>query len=446
MTERRGVALIVALIVLLIIALLGASVMMLYINEDRFIDDKIKRTRLYTYVESGISEAVRRLSLEPDDSLYIGDRSDPLDAGWTVYILNSDSLPGDSPPVFFKSSVQMLLPESLRIPYTTKVFDKDYSLVVHHKRKDDDNNKIIYYNWRDKTEESHEPSTYEGIFSPVEVIEVTGKAEDLEKRVMVEVVRKGVDVDIKAAFSCDSDVEIRGKLTCCGHNHNLQTPWGTDAGENRYECFDNGEDGDDALWHILREDGQSHGAKETEYRKDSKDPKCSEVGCIPGISAPGHSIKINENSSIRGNPDFTNDGAVATFNNIYKIFGISGPDELEDSLLWRSIEGGTINGGSFTGLYKCEEDLSLSGVININGVLWVTSNLRQDGHLFVKGLIYSESDIQFNGKFWILGAVVTEGNARRVIHPFDGTGVLLYSKGAIERAIASGNGCHRYSK
>ncbi|GAJ17732.1 unnamed protein product, partial [marine sediment metagenome] len=70
----------------------------------------------------------------------------------------------------------------------------------------------------------------------------------------------------------------------------------------------------------------------------------------------------------------------------------------------------------------------------------VTGKIKQTGHFFARGLIYSQLDMQFNGNVWILGAVATEGDSHITIRLFNGSGVLLYSSKAIQRAIAQSYG------
>ena len=448
--ERKGISLVVALIVLLLLALLGASIMMLSVNEEKYINARIGKIRALAYAKAGGAEVIRRLSLEPSEPLYIGESGETYNPGWKTYILLTTEPPENNPPLYYKSSLQISLPDSQRLIYTTKDVEPKYSLVVHHKVNRENSDEIYFYNWKDKREESHEPSTYRGRFFPVEVIEAVGRVGNASSKIRVEVVRESKPVRIAAALSCNCDVTIKGKLVCCGHNHRFSTPWGTDVGKERYACFDDLDDPNDPVWHIRRDDGKTHSIKhfketsnsDSFYMKDEVEIQCSEKGCLPGISAPGHKINLLPRSTVRGNPDTTTDSTVAGFCNICKVFDVSNEEELEDKYPWEEIVPGEIKDGRYTGFYRCNGDLRISGVVNFTGVLWVKGNIEQRGHLFAKGFIYSEKGSYFNGNFWLLGAVAIEGNSQVRLKPFNGSGVLLYSSDAIERAIAQGQNYH----
>ncbi len=438
--KRRGITLVVSLIILLLLTFLGASILILSLNDEEIVSDKIRHIRSRAYAEAGVSEAIRRLSLDSSDSLYIGDPNYHYNPAWTIYILLTIDPPVNNPPVYYVSSVQMSLPDSQRFDYTTEKLDLHSSLVVHHKINLHDSSQIFYYNWEKMCEESHDPSTYNGTFFPIQVIEATGTVWNAQRKIRVEVARKATPVNIAAALSCDSDIEIIGDFVCCGHEHLFTTPWGTDAGINHYECFDDPDDPNDPVWHVHRYDEQQHANKQDNYEKNAVDMRCSQVGCKPGISAPEHTINLGGRSDVSGNPDWTNDPTVANFYYLYQILGASSWEDLEVMFPWQNIGPGTIAGGNFTGFYKCEGDLYLSEVTNFTGVLWVTGKIKQTGHFFARGLIYSQLDMQFNGNVWILGAVATEGDSHITIRPFNGSGVLLYSSKAIQRAIAQGYG------
>ncbi len=435
--ERKGIALVVALIVLLMLTLLGTAIMMVSMNEEQIIINKVGHIRSLVYAEAGISESIRRLSLNSSDSLCIEDPNRPYDPSWTTYVLLSSNPPADNPPVYYRSSVQTNLPDSQILNYTTGNLDPHNSLIIHHKINSNISNEIFYYNWENISEESHDPATYNGPFSPIEVIESVGIAMNARRKVRVEVVRRSPSLNIAAALSCDCNVEITGKFVCCGHNHLFTTPRGIDAEINPYECFSTT---NSPVWHVYRPDGQPHGDVANDYIKKTVDSKCSNVGCLPGISTPGHKIILSDLSDVRGNPDWTEDPSVAGFYNLYQIFGTLSWEELEMIYPWQHLDSDTIDGGNYEGFYKCEGDLYLSGSTSLSGILWVTGKIVQNGQFTARGLIYSQSGIQFRGDVWILGAVAIEGNSHETIQPFNGSGVLLYSYREVERVVAQGKG------
>lgn len=437
--QRKGIALIAALIILLLLTLVGATIMMMAVNEQKTVSDKIDDIATLAYAKAGVSEALRRLSLDPSDPLSIGDVHYPYNPEWTLFILLTDKLPSVEPPLYVTSSVQIGLDDSLIIRYTTDEVDTLNSLAVHHKRNPKNKREIYYYNWETMKEEPQDPATYRGKFFPVEVIEVTGITGSVKRRIIVEVARKSLRISSVAALSCDCPVNLIGKIVCCGHNHLFTTPWGTNAGANRFECFDDPFDNHDRMWHIPRNDGQIHADKGKAYQKGEIDWKCSSVGCVPGISSPEHSVGISTKAIVRGNPDWLTDSQHTNFLFLYQMLGTRSWDELKEKFSWIHLEPGTLSGGSYSGFYSCDGDVSFTGVVNFTGVLWVKGRIKQKGHFFARGIIYSEKNVLFDGNVWILGTVCVEGGGG-VLRPFNGSGVLLYSHDEMERAVGQAQG------
>jgi hypothetical protein len=434
--ERRGAALIVALIILLLFALIGSTIMVLSVNDDRMINDRMNNIGALAAAEAGIAEAICRLSLPPSDTLMIWDPGIPLQTGWSAYLLFSEEVRTPKPPVYYEKSIQMQLPESLRIAYSTAQVDTGRTLMIAHKREVKEEYNISYYNWNEDIEEAHDPRSYQGKYYPVEIIEATGNSGNVERTLQVEVAKHAFVPRIAAALSCNANIAISGKLTCCGHNHRFSTPWGTNAGSERLECF--GEPDGGGGWHELRPDGKPHATVLLE--KGEIDQMCTRAGCLPGIAAPGREITVGDRSVIHGNPDWTGDSSGAAFYCLYQMLNTASWEELEDRFAWQVLEPGTIDGGSFVGYYRCEGDLELRGVVNFTGVLWVTGKLKQRDHLSVNGIVYAGQSLVCNGNVWILGAVAIEGAGQALVKPFNGTGVLLYSREAIERALAAAGG------
>jgi hypothetical protein len=156
--------------------------------------------------------------------------------------------------------------------------------------------------------------------------------------------------------------------------------------------------------------------------------------------APGLEIRVGNRSVIRGNPDSINDLSGRKFLYLFEMLNTAGGEELKERFPWQLIEPGTIDGGNYVGFYRCEGNLELRGVVNFTGVLWVTGNLMQRGYFSASGIVYAGRSLQCNGNVWILGAVAIEGEGQEWVHPFNGSGVLLYSVDGIARALAAAGG------
>jgi len=444
MMKKNGVALVISLLILIILTLFGAAIMMLSINKKHTITDQLDYIRALANAKAGIAEAVKRLSMPADDSLNIQDPETPYNPDWKVYILLTNNLPSDSPPVYFRKSIQMDLPDTERLNYTTTNFVPNYSLLIHHKRYKKAAGEIFYYNWKTNKEEHHNPLTYSEQFFPVEVIEVTGREGNVKRRIRVEIQRKSVSIALKAALSSGCDVEVEGKLICCGHNHKFDTPYGTDMGENPFECFYEPDVQGDRTYHIMREDGKPHAVKHSidtngkvsPFVKTLPDSQCRLSGCLPGVATASHTIKLGENTIVRGNPDWVSNPVFGGFNYLYRILGTANWKELGDNYPWQILERDILSDTSLVGFFKRDGDLTLRGNVEFTGVLWITGNLKQNGKFNAKGLIYAGKGMRFDGNVWILGGVVIEGKSKKVVSPVGGRMVILYSEGAIQRAIA----------
>lgn len=430
MKQRKGIALVVSLMILLIMTLLGVAIMMFSVNEEQIVGNQMRHIRSLAYAEAGVSEVVRRLNLEE-----IGD---PMNGGnyapaWETFILLTANPPANQGDTYFASSVQMNLEPGQRLQYSTENVDTDLSLIVHHKRNPG-TNEIFYYNWTNRTEESHDPTTFDGAFFPIEVVEATGRIGNANRKIRVEVAMRSTPINVAAALACDFDISIGGNFVCCGHNHRWETPDLTDAGADHHECFR------DPNWHVDRQDGLPHADEANEFVKLLVEQRCSEVQCLPGVSSPLHNIGQQGNPDVRGNPDETSDPTIGEFFEIWEMLGAEDEADLLEKYEWQDIGPGVIDDVILTGFYRCAGDLHISGASRLKGVIWVTGDLIQTGNFIGRGLLYSQMDMHLNGTSWILGAIATSGDAEVLISPVNGNATVLYSSEAIQRAISSAFG------
>ncbi len=431
MKQRKGIALVVSLMILLILTLLGVAIMMFAVNEEQIVGNQMRHIRSLAYAEAGVSEVVRMLNLEKIADPMVGGNYAP---DWKTYVLLNTTLPGTQGNTYFVSSAQMTLPGSLLLEYSTEYLDTLNSLVVHHKVNPAHLSEIFYYNWNTRTREPYNPTTYDGAFFPIEVVEATGRIGNANRKIRVEVAMRSAPVNVAAALACDFDIQIGGNFVCCGHNHRWETPDLTDAGADHHECFKV------PNWHVVRKDGLPHADEANEFEKIMVDPRCSEIQCLPGVSSPLHNIGQQGNPDVRGNPDKTNDPTIGEFFEIWEMLGAEDEADLLEKYDWQDIVPGTIDDVILKGFYRCAGDLHISGASRLEGVIWVTGDLTQTGNFIGKGLLYSQMDLHLNGTSWILGAIATSGDAEVLISPVNGNATVLYSSEAIQRAISAAYG------
>lgn len=462
-----GAALVIALLVLLVISVFGAALIVTTTTETKISSHQLRDSQALGVAEAGVEEVISRMSLHPADRDYIGDASFPLRLDWRTTVLLTDSPPPDSLPHYYVKSIQMgSTGDKLR--YSTDDRDDPDNLVVYHKTQGD----LIYFcNLSDRSLYLESP---DHIGFPVEVIEVTGRKGNAERRIIAEVV-KVVDpryVPTGGAFwwwggLTGSD----GSMKICGHNHygNL------DLSTGLYDTPDCDP------FHIEPCQFPYRGMGDSMWTWGIQDPEnCDPPGCAVGVNSVPHvhwwtpqwdNIEYVE---LYGNPAVKYPHP--PFPRLWEILGYPDEATMRNELPWHTVSSGdTLKGPCMV------EDLKLridkhTPLGKGHGILWVrgdkkpgsqdnyygdldigkTDDPEQFGFTYT-GLLYVEGSLKAHrhSTFRTLGTVLVRtgdlapadpnpNSSSGAIGPIDGDIISCYSSDAIAKEVVGISGHYQF--
>ena len=201
--NERGVALVMAIVVLLVISALAAIVMGNLAIERRIGGHGLRATRGLHLAEAGIAEALSRIR-SGDLAL---DVNNPK-AVARIFLVDAGSLPKVGADTVALASVQ---PEDERLEYSTASNGED-ALTISFKI-DPATGRIVRH------DEARSPALNDRTGLPVYVVTATGRVNGDRSTVVTEVVRKPWHPVLSAAFTCGVAVKTDGNVALCGYAH-----------------------------------------------------------------------------------------------------------------------------------------------------------------------------------------------------------------------------------
>ncbi len=380
---ERGIALVVALLVLLVLSML-AVVLMVSVNVDtRITSHGLRQSEALNCAEAGIGEAQARIR-KGDIALATSNPRAVVQifnaAAGSVPVLGTDS-----------TALATAQPAGAWLAYSTAT--RGPNVLTVEFKTDSGKTKIFKY------DEDKDPAVQSTSGLPIYVITSTGRAGGDQRRVRTEVYQKPIPVTTYGAVTANVGVELTGSAYICGHNHSASTPTGyADANPYPYHT------GDDDLAGVWSTDA----------------------------------ISINGAASPEGNPDTTTyrTGAYTGEHGFYAgpwdVFGMTEAD-------FYSWLGPPVSSppNPPVGLVYIDGSASYQGGDG-TGFLYITGDLTVNGNFTYRGLIYVEGDLKINGTTWILGGMIVEGATE--IKIANGTCDVLYSSEMIQQAISSAGG------
>jgi Tfp pilus assembly protein PilX len=389
--NERGVALVMALLVLLVLSLL-AAVLMLSINVDTKITGHgLRETDAFNVAQAGLSEAMTRLSDPTDIAL-------PNNPRAVVQIFN---VAAGSVPVLGVDSTAYSTgqPAGAWLGYSTATRDTNALTITY---KTDPARTLIY-----KYDSSLNPAVQTTSGLPIYVVTATGQVGGDHKRVRSEIIQRPIIVNAKGAFVAQVGVNCSGASVVCGYNHRADTPTGTGAS------------------------GRT-GA-----------PPCDtwEVGSgdMPGVWS-ADSITTGGSSLQYGTPA-TSAGQAGFYTGPWDVFSMSqaeffswvGPPVSSEPGTPKGIYYLDNNGVSGDGSGK----FAYQGADG-EGFMYVDGDMSINGNFTYRGLIYITGDLKINGTCWILGGLVVKGNV--TVKLANGNCTVLYSGDAITQNVTKYGG------
>lgn len=394
--NERGVALVVALLVLLVLSLLSVVLMMSVSVGTKIAGHNVRESQALYTAEAGVSEAIARIrnSEGPDPS---GSARQVvqvfLTAAGSVPALGADSTglnTGQPSGQWLDYSTASRGPNVLTVEFKT-----DSARTVVH-RYDPAKNPPV--------------NTTTGY--PIYRITSTGRVGADMRRIVTEVIQKPITVNAKGAIVANVGIDFSGNSNVCGFNHSADTPAGTTGqGGGVGNCDEN-----NAIQHWELGTGDLAGAWST------------------------GSITSGGSSSQTGNPPRS-----PSQSGFY-----AGP--------WEALTMGQSDFFSWVGAPTSNPPADPKGIIYVDnnsttqdqsancayhggdgeGFLYVDGDMTVNGNFTFRGMIYIEGDLKINGTCWILGGLIVRG--KTTVKIANGNGTILYSRDAIEQNISKYGG------
>jgi hypothetical protein len=360
--------------------------------------------------EAGVEEALHRMSL-----------SDPTNVTVNGSTFNAAIRDPSSPPnPDWKARIFLCRPGSAPAPgaddYHTVTIQNQADWLVYSHASDLTEALTIEHKWRDRdgdgVRDANEVVLYDGgryppenfvKGTPVEVITALGKSATAEREIRVEATRLPLNVNARAAVLCDNGVDVRGNVTVCGHNHDIDTP----EYDQIPACMD-----------------------DEQCANRTQD---AQAGCLVGVMTTGDPINQNGSTDLGGYPSPKDSSSANQFYTLAETLGLT-QDELDEILAQADYtdvdQADPQDGITYVDNEGGSEARWSHG--NGTGLLYITGDLRVTGNFTWKGLIYVEGDMDFHGTAWLLGAMVVKGTSTVGASLSSGNPTVLYSSDALD--------------
>jgi Tfp pilus assembly protein PilX len=405
-SDERGMALVIALLILLALSALGAALMITVGTETRIAGHQLRDTQALAIAESGVQEAMLRLRTGevPDD---LNKRMVTL-----VYEAPAGSIPVSGTDT---TSLPTLQPAGSYLGYSSaskkfaqgsttdlQVLTVRYKTVITPGSPAD--TQIVRY------DDTHNPKFNTVTGTPVFQIVSTGTKNLSSRSVVAEVTRARFNILAKGAVVAHVAIQFKGNIKICGHDHRADTPAGTEPPA----C-------NSSIGSWLSSD--AHGS------------------CMPGGWSESNITKQGS-PEVLGEPADYQQNQSGFYSGPWDAMGMN----QTDYWTWVGPSIASIPGGVPNGIYYLDNDATKqnqSGDWAFNGgdgegFLYCDGKLSLNGNFTYRGLIYVEGDLDINGNCWILGGIVVHGNA--TVKIANGSAVVLYSAEAIQQYISKYGG------
>lgn len=391
--NERGVALVIALLVLLVITLL-AVVLMAGVSVNRQVAGQdVRMRKALNIAEAGLGEAMARIK-NNDAAL---DAANPR-ATAQIFLTTPGSVPVEGVDTTALATVQTA---GTWLAYSTPTKSNN---VLTVRWKTDPGRTVIY-----KYDATKNPAVQTTSGLPIYQIFSTGLDGTARRAIVAEVIRKPYFVNAKAALAANVTIIFNGTSQVCGYNHSADTPdYAGDAGRGNV-----GTGGDCVPWEI------GGGDLPASWTTSS-------------TTSGGSALQA-------GTPS----------NNVTNGTGFySGPWDMlsmpqADFLSW--IGPPQANPSNLNGIIYVDNNATLqdySDSFGIHGgsgegMLYIDGNCTINAGFTYRGLIYIEGDLQLNGTAWILGGLVVHGQTQV---KNNGKATILFSSDAITQKLAKYGG------
>jgi Tfp pilus assembly protein PilX len=392
---ERGIALVVAMLVLLVLSML-AMVMMASVAVNRQVAgiDMVRRKALDN-ADAGVAEALMRIR-NRDVGMTPGNPR----ATAQIFLAATGSIPAVGVDTVAMGTAQ---PAGSWLNYSTAAKSPDV-LTINYKT--DVNRTGIYRYDPAASPKIH----FGGQGYPIYEITSTGTAGTARRTIVTDVVAKPIQVNAKGAVCVGRDVDIMaGNAVVCGYNHSADTTPVGSAGDNG-----RGNAPDCQPWEVA-----------------GPLPAVWSAGVISGGGAATTYSSVNPVNTQNGTGFYAGP---------WEMLGMTQP-EFQDFIGPPVASQPNINGLVYIDndaiMGNQSDSGSGNGVAYHNqtgeGMLYVDGDLTLNAGFVYTGLIYVEGNLKLNGSSWILGGLVVRGLAQ--VH-LNGGCTVLYSSDAINQELS----------
>lgn len=398
--EERGMALVMALLVLLTLSLLMVALLTTVNTDTKLAGHGIRESRALNYAEAGVAEACSRIR-NGDIPNFLNNNPRRVAV---IYNCAAGSVPALGVDSIGLATAQ---PAGQWLQYSSASRDTTNQLTVSYKT--DAGRSIIY-----KYSQIMNPAVNIVSGLPIYVIKSTGRDGGDRRTIVAEVIQKPIQIAMHGGLVSGTDIKFVGNAVTCGFNHRGDTPTGTGS---------NGRLG-------------AGGCDEN----PAAVPPQWEIG-VGDLAGAWSSVGINQGGT--GQPF----GSPAMSQNNGTFY--AGP--------WEALGMTQAEFWSWVGPPVAALPASQSGIIYLDnnathqdrtgswnynaasgeGFLYVDGSLHLNAGFTWRGLIYIEGDLDLNGQAWILGSIIVRGNGQT---KFNGGATILYSYDAIQTSVTKYGG------
>jgi len=389
---ERGIALVMALISLLVVAVIAVVLMTSLNIERRVSGNDLRDSQALNLAEAGVGEALSRIRNFDISLSQANPRSVAqifLTSAGSVPVLGTDSI-----------GIETKQPAGQWLTYTAPGKGPDVLTVEFKTNRTASQPPTLIYRY--DTNLSQPINTASGL--PIYRITSTGTKGNSRVRIVTEVIQKPYNVNVKGAFAANQPINFLGNGNVCGMNHLATTPTGTSV------------------------------------------PACAayEIGGLAQALPGGWSdstISSGGSSHIQGNPPMSGSNLNMFYSGPWDMFGMGQSEYYSWLGGSTNVEPNPPNGIIYLDNNTTTQDATGNYAYHGGdgeGFMYVDGDMHINGNFTYRGLIYVEGQLDINGTCWILGGLVCKG--KTLIGIANGTLTVLYSGDAISQALAKYGG------
>jgi hypothetical protein len=384
--NERGVALVMAIVVLLVISLLASAVMQNLSTQRKISGHGLRTSRALSAADAGVAEVVSRMRTGE-----IALNEDVEASAVQIFLTTSGLVPSVGDDTTALATAQ---PPGDWLDYSSATRGEDVLTLGF--RRDPDTGAIVRY------DDEQSPTLNTTCGMPVYRVTSTGKINGDRTRIQAEFIWKPHHLNVNAALCSGVDVHLEGDASICGYQH---------AADTGFEDAALGRTGSPSCVH--HEVG---------------------MGNLPGIWSGGS--VTNNGAQIAGIPTATIEAQSGFYDGPWELLGMTRTEFVTmlgthttapanwDGVVWLDDDSSIQNG-----LQAFDVD-ALTG----EGILYVDGDLHLTGLVAFRGLIYVEGDFTSEATGTVVGAVVVRGRSESTCTLTNGP-AMVYSRDAINRAL-----------